>query len=184
MAEQVTTPGLVNSFDNTPQANADSYAYTEAQLEADLDGVIWLDVMSNDLGGKAKTLFSISAGSDTDGDGDIDTADLGSLLTKDLVGIEELSTLGATISIMTDPADGKVKIAYEPGDIFQFLAAGETATDIFRYAIRLANGALSWDTVTVTVTGTNDAPTISLADGTGAVTEDAANPTLSDSGTR
>ena len=37
--------------------------------------------------------------------------------------------------------------------------------------------------VTVTITGTNDAPTISVADGSGAVTEDDATPTLSDSGT-
>jgi len=159
MAETITTPGLITSFDNTPQANADAYSYTEAQLEADTDGIIWLDVMSNDLGGKAKTLYSITAGSDTDGDGDIDTSDLSSLLTKDVAGVEELSALGAKISIRLDPADGKVKIAYDPGTLFDTLDDGETKTDTFRYAIRLANGALSWDVVTFTVTGANDAPT-------------------------
>jgi hypothetical protein len=159
MAETITTPGLITSFDNTPQANADAYSYTEAQLEADTDGIIWLDVMSNDLGGKAKTLYSITAGSDTDGDGDIDTSDLSSLLTKDVTCVEELSALGAKISIRVDPADGKVKIAYDPGTLFDSLDDGETKTDTFRYAIRLANGALSWDVVTFTVTGVNDAPT-------------------------
>ncbi|HET6157979.1 MAG TPA: VCBS domain-containing protein [Dongiaceae bacterium] len=151
MAETITTAGLITSFGNTPQANTDEYYYTE-----DSSSFIWLDVMSNDLGGKAKTLYSIDT-------------DVNDLLQKDVVGVAELSALGAKISIGTD--DGKVKVKYEPNGAFDYLAAGETATDTFQYAIRLANGALSWDTVTITITGTNDGPVLSDTSDPAAVAE-------------
>ena len=46
--------------------------------------------------------------------------------------------------------------------------------DHFTYAIRLANGTLSWATVTIQLTGTNDAPVVTGAV-TGTATEDAAD---------
>ena len=54
-----------------------------------------------------------------------------------------------------------------------------------RFTVTIAdgNGGTVDQLITVTVTGTNDAPTISAADASGAVTEDASAPTLSDSGT-
>ncbi len=67
----------------------------------------------------------------------------------------------------------------------QYLAAGETATETFTVTIDDGEGGTVTQTVTVTVTGTNDDPTITtaLTDAAGAVTEDAATPTLSDTGT-
>ncbi|MBR1251464.1 VCBS domain-containing protein [Bradyrhizobium sp. AUGA SZCCT0169] len=76
------------------------------------------------------------------------------------------------------------------------LADGVTVTEVFTYTVRDPNGLTDTAQLTITITGTNDAPTISLADGSGAVTEDTAivadNPNtptvetgsyLSDSGT-
>ncbi|MFN3506662.1 MAG: VCBS domain-containing protein, partial [Allorhizobium sp.] len=64
-----------------------------------------------------------------------------------------------------------------------YLAVGETITQVYAVTVTDASGAFSTRNVTVTITGTNDAPTISAADATGAVTEDASTPTLTDTGT-
>src|SRR5678815_395353 len=52
------------SYTKTPQAGDDVYAYTEDQYLASLSagGSILLDVMTNDKGGAAKTLYSIDNG--------------------------------------------------------------------------------------------------------------------------
>jgi VCBS repeat-containing protein len=118
--------------------------------------------MSNDLGGAAKILWSIddTTATDDSGNGSID------LLTRDgtPTSIPEKSDLGALISIV----DGMVR--YDTNAL-DWLAAGQKITDKFTYAIRLANGTLSWATVYVTLTGTNDGASIS-GTATGAVTED------------
>jgi VCBS repeat-containing protein len=62
-------------------------------------------------------------------------------------------------------------IAYDTASLdLDYLAAGEHLTDTFTYAIRMANGAISWATATVDIAGVNDAPVISLvgADSTAA----------------
>ena len=53
------------SFSNTPQATGDSFLY-ENLVQDGLD-YICLDVMANDLGGKAKTLYSLDDGVTADG---------------------------------------------------------------------------------------------------------------------
>src|SRR5438270_8397592 len=157
--------GTTTSFSNTPQAVDDHYTAIE---DGGLAGVYKFDVMSNDLGGSAKTLWSIddttTDGSTLAGPGADGTIDL---LAKDVVGVSESSDLGARISITTDG-----KIAYDTNSL-EWLAAAQTVTDKFTYAIRLANGTLSWATVYVTVTGSNDGP-VMLAGGkaAAAVTED------------
>jgi VCBS repeat-containing protein len=57
------------------------------------------------------------------------------------------------------------------------LGAGQTLTVQITYAIRLGNGTLSLATLTITITGTNDAPVVSGAV-TGSATEDGAASTL------
>src|SRR5258706_343981 len=60
-----TSGGTTTSFTNTPQAKDDIYSWTESQLQSSglLSGnVITLNVMANDLGGNAKTLWSIDDG--------------------------------------------------------------------------------------------------------------------------
>ena len=62
-------------------------------------------------------------------------------------------------------ADGKVGYdARTFSDAFNAklnaLSVGEFVTDSFTYAIRLANGTLSWATATVQIAGMNDAPVL------------------------
>ncbi|MDF1580476.1 MAG: VCBS domain-containing protein, partial [Desulfuromonadales bacterium] len=69
--------------------------------------------------------------------------------------IDTTGTLGS----VTDNSDGT--FSYAPNGQFEYLAAGENATDSFTYTVTDAAGATSTETVTVTITGQNDAPTSS-----------------------
>ena len=102
------------------------------------------------------------------------------LLYKDDVGCGldcggDTSALGAHVWIGTD---GKIHYdATNIADQFQQLAAGETTTDTIKYTIKMSNGTLSVGTLTVVITGTNDAAVITGAS-TAALTEtDAAQST-------
>ena len=70
-----TGGGTTASLSNTPQAKDDTYTYLEDLLRSDATlynvatNTVTLDVISNDLGGNAKTLFSVE-----DGDGNALTA--------------------------------------------------------------------------------------------------------------
>ena len=155
----------------TPQAVDDYYSFSE-----DDPLIRCIDVMSNDLGGKAKSLFSLTDGAEDD----LDAQDICDLISSDVGCGWEMTTLGAQIKIENG------KIIYDATGIealVQSLAVGESKTDTITYAIRLGNGTLSLATLTVEITGKNDAPTVSFADSAGAVTEDDAAPDLTDTGT-
>src|SRR6185436_17414530 len=66
----------------------------------------------------------------------------------------------------------------------QYLAEGQTATEKFTVTISDGHGGTTTQDVVITITGTNDDPTITVAstDASGAVTEDSTSPTLTDSG--
>src|SRR5258705_130837 len=94
------------SFTNTPQARDDTYCYTEDQAAFFAVGnILSFDVMSNDLGGNAKALFSID-----DGNGNALASDA-QLLVKDGLtnGISawECTALGNSIRIN----NGKIEFA-------------------------------------------------------------------------
>jgi VCBS repeat-containing protein len=153
MAAGSLPKGITVSFSNTPQANADYFASALTALTEDSLGPVLLDVMANDLGGNAKSLYSLDDGANSGGPN-------GDLLVQDAVGASNLSAHGATIRIT---ADGKVSYDATTLDAsfksdLQHLSAGEFATDTFTYAIRLGNGTLSWTTATVQIAGVNDAP--------------------------
>jgi VCBS repeat-containing protein len=163
------------SMFNTPQAVDDNYYITEDQS---LSLIFCIDVMANDSGGNAKTLFAITEGSESQVT--VNSAEWSDLITRDAVNVYEATEAGAQAMIK----DGK--IIYNASNIsalIQGLGAGEILTDHITYTIRLGNGTLSMATLTVTITGTNDAPTISVADDAGEVTEDATSPDLTDTGT-
>src|SRR5438132_1087750 len=103
------------------------------------------------------------------------TADAGNTLGGTL-------TMGAVSeSATTEP--GTVGWTYSVADnATDYLAAGQTATEKFTVTIDDGQGGTVDQTVTITVTGTNEAPTITAADATGAVTEDATTPNLSTTG--
>ncbi len=149
----ITNQGIITSFTNTAQALNDVFTgFTE-----DSSTVI-LNVMANDKGGNAKTLWSLDGSGPT------------GLLAQDLVGVTNFSKFGATIKITSD---GKVSYNASTSTYLQSLAAGEFATDTFTYAIQLGNGTFSWATATVQIAGVNDVPTV-IGFTSGAVTEDAA----------
>jgi VCBS repeat-containing protein len=76
------------------------------------------------------------------------------------------SELGAAVSVSSDGT-----FSYDPGSVFNALAVGEQVEDTFSYGIDDDNGGTDSATVTITVTGVNDAPTAD--DATGTTTEDA-----------
>ena len=171
MATTITN-GTVTSFGNTPQAVNDLFSAASTGFTEDSTGVIRVDVTANDLGGAAKSLYSLDNGVS---EGGLRPTDL---LTKDTARTEVFSTdtslNGAKIWIM---ADG-MSVGYDVGTLsstfraqLQHLGAGQFLTDSFTYAIRLGNGALSWATAILQITGTNDAPVITAEDLIGAVTE-------------
>lgn len=152
------------SYNNTPQAHDDKYqivSYT---------GAIKFNVMLNDQGGNSKTMYSID-----DGSSPVLNGGPADLLTQDAVSkstgksVLEYSHLGAKIWIN---ADGTV--SYDAGSL-TMPAAGTSVVDSFIYAIRMADGTLSWGTVNVvlgnhaavvtgpvTGTATEDGPAVAL----------------------
>ncbi|MBE7215412.1 type I secretion protein, partial [Shewanella benthica] len=65
--------------------------------------------------------------------------------------------------------------------VVQFLAQGETITLSFEVTVTDNDGGSDTKTVSLTITGTNDLPVLTV-DMTGGVTEDATDPNLTDSG--
>ncbi|MFZ4859517.1 MAG: beta strand repeat-containing protein, partial [Desulfuromonadaceae bacterium] len=66
----------------------------------------------------------------------------------------------------------------------EYLAAGQTKVETFSFDLLDGNGGVVNRTVTVTITGTNDAPVVAVTDVTGAISElDTPAGTLTDSGT-
>ena len=160
MADSITDAGGTTvSFSNTPQAKDDYLSL------GGLTGVQYLNVLANDSGGNAKILYSIDDAC-SDPISGLKTFAPEDLLTKDASYVDaaaaaastDTSKLGAQIWITTTG-----QIAYDASSISGFIAAipgGETRVDEITYAIQLGNGTLSWAKAYVTITGVNDAPTI------------------------
>jgi len=150
----------------TPQAKDDSVWFTE-------DGgteILVSDLLANDLGGAAKTFYGLYDGGDPN---------------RELYSV----TTARGVTVHYDPNDGTIFYDLEQAtdalQLIQALGAGETWEnfDTFSYTIRMANGVLSVAEVSISVTGVNDGVVIGGdTDAEGAVTEDAADPTLTDSG--
>jgi len=145
------------SFTNTPQAGDDTFSYSESLLKQQLAGgtTLTMDVMANDLGGKAKSLWSLDDGVDQFGNpvgagelwGALKDADTGWVKTAE----------GNQVKIV----NGKIQIDLSGGLLangasIDALGSGETYTDSFVYTIRLANGTLSYAKVNFSVAGEND----------------------------
>ena len=101
---------------------------------------------------------------DTDGDGD----------TLTVLTIDDTGTVGE----ISDNGDGTVE--YDPNGQFEYLDDGQTATDTFHYTVSDGNGGSDTATVTITITGVNDAP--NAVDDSIAVSEGGTATTLDPSG--
>lgn len=110
------------------------------------------------------SLFSVNALLANDVD-----VDPGDVLT--LQPLPATTTNGAALTLTNGI------ISYAPGSVYQSLRAGQSVTDSFSYTVADGSGIQSSASVTLTVTGANDAPTtLALAGGT--VDENAANGTI------
>jgi len=159
-----TNGGTETSFTRTPQAKDDVLGTAQTGILNYTSTVYHLNVMANDLGGNAKSLWSVDDGINQSGA--MSGHEAGDLLSQDLAGVTGLasnrSKFGAALSITSDG-----RVAYDVATIdaanaasLTSLSLGSTMTDSFIYAIRLANGTLSWAKVNVTLTGVNDTPTV------------------------
>ncbi|MBT9475385.1 VCBS domain-containing protein [Polaromonas sp.] len=140
------------SSTNTPQAGDDTYSTVEDYLTG--GGVLLLDVMNNDLGGKAKTLWSID-------DGAGNPINQENLLGSDIGDGWETTANGNLIRIFNGQIEYRLGESEAAINAVNALAEGEVMNDTFTYAIRLANGTLSFATVHVNIVGSNDIATIS-----------------------
>ena len=159
------------SFTKTPQAGDETYSFLEDEAAAIAVGnILTLDVMSNDLGGNAKALYSLA-----DGNGNALASDT-QLLAKDVVnGVSAWETTedGNLIRIN----NGKIEfdltnsLSLLGATDIQGLAGGDVIDDVFVYSIQLGNGTLSQAYVRVHIEGSNDLATIG-GDLTGSAIED------------
>ncbi|MBR9754013.1 MAG: tandem-95 repeat protein, partial [Gammaproteobacteria bacterium] len=145
--------------DTLTVTNADGV--TQTTISITLTGVNDAPVAVADTGETAENLdLSVAA---ADGvlanDTDIDTGS-----TKAVSQVAGAGTgVGAAVAMagggtVTIAEDGSYVFA--PGTDFDYLAEGETATTTVAYTVIDDNGAESSNTLTITVTGTNDAPTL------------------------
>lgn len=158
--------GTTTSFANTPQAKDDWYWLTEELLQNSsiynaTTRTLTLDVMSNDLGGNAKSLFSID---DAEGNpiNDLSQTDL---LTNSRYSNWERTDDGNWIRIANGKIEFRLADPANPNDFnsardIDSLGGSEVIDDQFTYAIRLGNGTLSYATVHVNIAGANDVATI------------------------
>ncbi|MBC2836396.1 VCBS domain-containing protein [Paragemmobacter straminiformis] len=150
------------TFSTGTDAAADSFALTEDGAALASGTILTLDVLANDVGGAGNTLWSIGS-----------TATIDTLKTSDIGSDWERSAGGNLIRIV----NGKVEVdlagalAKYAGNI-QALNAGDKITDSFYYTILLADGTLGLAQAQFTLTGTNDAPVITSAIRSLALTED------------
>lgn len=158
MATTDTSNTTSSSMLLTPQAVDDFYYLSED----DQSGIQTFAVMTNDLGGVAKTLWAATDGTEQD----LDSSEITDLQSRDYATDVDLSELGARFWI----EGGMLK--YDAAGKLDYLAAGEVGYDHITYAIRMANGTLSVATVTIQITGVNDDVMIGVKDVTGAIVED------------
>ena len=120
--------------------NNNPYAVADTAATTE-DASVLIDVLANDF--------------------DPDQTIFGKATTLSLVSVGA-TTEGGTATISAG------KVLYDPGDAFDFLAGGETATDTFDYTISDGKGGTWTTSVTVTITGTGPSASIDLStlDGT------------------
>lgn len=119
------------------------------------DAIIYKDGRNNDP-------FAIADFATVSEDNAIDIDVLSNDLEFDGQALAVISVTGGSLgsSISINGAGG---LTYIPGLAFQQLAVGETATDTVSYTVSDGQGGTDVQTVTITILGENDAPTIGAA---------------------
>ena len=96
---------------------------------------------------------SFTTGNVLDNDSDPDSGD-----TISLVSYDDSSLTAGTLT-----SNGDGTFVFDPNGEFESLAVSESTTENFTYTIEDDDGAQDTATVTITITGVNDAPTVSAA---------------------
>ncbi|MGF6690620.1 VCBS repeat-containing protein [Metapseudomonas resinovorans] len=134
----------IEIVDDLPQANPDSGSLTENGVPSSLSG----NVLGNDVGGadqpKAFTSWNGVAGA-TAGEG-------GSLLVNTPYGVVTLNADGSYSFVL---ANGSAAV--------EALTEGQQVTLQYAYSMQDADGDPSNSTLTLTITGSNDLPTIEVS---------------------
>ncbi|MEJ6394812.1 ExeM/NucH family extracellular endonuclease [Gymnodinialimonas sp. 2305UL16-5] len=151
-------PTTVTSSADAPDAGTDRLTSVEALYFKADDYTLFLDGTNNAVlarddqatvsedGGSIEAAALLANDQEFDGD------------TITIISVDATSESGASVSLV----DGQ--IVYNPGDSFDSLAEGETATDTFTYLVDDGKGGTDTATVTVTIVGQNDAPALFALD--------------------
>ncbi len=120
----------------------------------------------------APVALAISGTVDEDGPAATVVADFTDVDASDThtFSVDTTGTMGS----VTENGDGT--FTYDPSGAFEVLGLGETAIDTFTYTVDDGNGGVSTETVTITITGQNDAPVAQAL--SGAVNEDGPGTTV------
>ena len=143
-----------------------------------LQDVFTYTVSDNDLTDTATLTIDVNR-APTALSGVLSATEDGSAVVGQLSSIDLDSGEALTYSTENQPSEGSVTVnadgsySFSPGSDFQDLAQGETRDVTFDYRVTDSQGDFSTSTVTVTVSGTNDAPALSshplLEDDSGAM---------------
>ncbi|MEM5389553.1 Ig-like domain-containing protein [Paraburkholderia phymatum] len=156
--------GTAVSISNTPQANNDLFTSAQTGLSNSSLGVVYLNVMANDQGGAAKSLYSLDSGTET-----TVSLEQKALLIQDTARAEAISAdysaHGAHIWITADGKVGYDASHLDASWLSQSFSTAGCAQDNFTYAIRLGNGTLSWATAYIDIAP--PPPSVTLAHDTG-----------------
>ena len=143
---QATVTVTVGAVNDAPQAQADVGA-------TDQNGTLSVSAADGVIQSGSQP-----AGRDSDPDGDtLAVTGVGHGSTAGQVG----QPLAGAFGTLTLHADGSY--TYVPNDAAKALGQGATGQDVFSYTVKDAGGLSSSTTLTLTVTGTNDAP-VAVAD--------------------
>ncbi|MBH9554383.1 tandem-95 repeat protein, partial [Inhella gelatinilytica] len=141
--------------------------------------------ITEDLNIQPITFKLIEAGSFTFDDTDL--SDTHTVSVTAAGGNRYAGVLTPTITTAaTGAGNGTVQWNYSVDSLaVQELTEGEYVDEVYTITVTDINGATFTQNVTIRITGTNDIPTIVVGstDAAGAVTEDASNPNLTDTGT-
>ncbi|MEA3052926.1 MAG: hypothetical protein QOG72_1829 [Sphingomonadales bacterium] len=159
------TPGGAAALLNNGQSANDVFNYTAS--DGTVSDTATLTITVNGLSGAPDAIDdAASTNEDSSVSGNVlanDTDPEGDTLT-----VTDPGTYAGTYGTLTLAANGSY--TYAPNAAANGLAAGETGQDVFTYTAS-DGGASDTATLTVTVNGTNDAPTITGGDFTGSAEE-------------
>jgi VCBS repeat-containing protein len=177
-AGQGTATVVGNQVEFDPGTDFDELAVGESQV------VVVSYTIEDEHGASDSSTVNVTVTGTNDGpvaNPDTDTTSENVAIPIDVLANDIDVDNGATLTVTAasaPPGQGTAtvvgnQVEFDPGSDFDYLAVGESAVVVLDYSIEDEHGASSSSTVSVTVTGTNDAPTIDAGgtDADGAVTE-------------